>query len=298
MPTTKAAIERLKSHLVVMGEMGEHALATAIMALVDRNSDLACYVIDYDREIDNKELEVDRQCLELMRGNLEEEDLRFVAAAAKINNDLERVSDLAVEICEHVLFLVREKSVLSHVVDFQDLLEQVGMMMRESISALIEKDTKLAWKIIDERRIVENETQIIFHELVGIIQVDPRTTERCCHILFIVQCLMRVAAQAANIAEELIFTKEGVNVRHHLREFHPVSPAPFGNIDEAEQQKVETAILKKRKSRQQLRDEHAQAERASRRLTDQEVTAAAATVAAKAKAARLELLKRRSKARK
>ncbi len=286
---TRMALEKLRRDLLTMGEMCEHAVASALMALIDRDPDLACYVIDYDSEIDEMELSVDRDCLDLMQGcMLSGTDLRFVAAAAKINNDLERVGDLASGICNHVLFLVRERSVLTHIIDFQDLLEQTGLMMRESIQALLEMDTQLAWKIIDEQQIVDDEAHVIFRETLDIMKRDPRTIERCCHILAIQQLLHRVADQAANVAEEVIFMEEGVVVRHHIHEFHPVTPKPFGDVAPQEQERMEGEIIRSKKTREQIRQEHAEAKRQARTLTPEKVTAAAATAAPKADKARKE----------
>lgn len=243
MPTT-LAMEKLKRDLAAMGEMCEYALTTALMALMDRDSELACHVIDYDAEIDEMELAVDRVCVELLQGGqLSGKDTLFVVATTKINNDLERVGDLASVISEHVLFLVREQSVLSQIVDFQAMLEQVGEMVRQSIEALLESDVKLAWQIIDERRKVAEETLINVYSLMELMRSEPRTIERCCHILFIVQSLHRVADQASNIAEEVIFMTEGVNIRHHIREFHPYKPRPYGELAPAAVAELEGRLV-------------------------------------------------------
>ncbi len=293
---TRMALDKLRRNLMTMGEMCEHALVSAVMALVDRDEDLAYYVINYDDEIDQMELTVDRDCIDLMQGgNLTGADLRFVAAAMKINNDLERVGDLASGICEHIIFLVRERTVLTQVIDFHTMLEQVNLMMRESIQALLDSDVTLAWKIIDERQIVDDEGHVIFRELLDIMKRDSRTIERCCHVLAIQQILHRVADQASNIAEEVIFMEEGVVVRHNIRDFHPVAPNPFGEIDHGIAQQMETEIARGKKPRDQVRQEHAEAKRKSRRITRDQVAAAAANAKTKASKAREELIRARSR---
>lgn len=244
MPTTMG-IEKLKRNLAAMGEMCEYGLTTALMALLDRDSDMACHVIDYDSEIDEMELSVDRTCMELLQsGSLTGKDMRFVVAASKINNDLERVGDLAATISEHVLFLVREKSVLPQVVDFQSMLDRTGEMVRQSIEALLGEDSKMAWQIMDDRRKVAEESLLNFYELMDLMRSEPRTIERCCHILFIVQSLHRVADQASNIAEEVIFLEEGVNIRHHIRDFRPTTPHPYGEIKEEDAAAFEDKLVK------------------------------------------------------
>ncbi len=291
---TRQAIDNLKGDVVAMGEMCENALDTAIMALLDRDTDLACYVMDYDAEIDEIELAIDRQCVALMGSSeLAEDDLRFVAAAAKITNDLERVGDLAVGISQHVLFLVRERSVLPQVIDFMDMANQVAQMMRESIQALLETDTTLAWKIIDENKIAEDEMQVIFRELLNIMQRDSRAIERCCHILFIVQFLLRVAEKATNVAEEVIYMSEGVMVRHHVRELHPVTHMPLDDHETKELQRVETELLESRPPRERVRKEHLEAKRKTKSITKEEVHAAAQSGRHKATKARDRILKLR-----
>lgn len=292
---TRMAIDKLKNDLVVMGEMCESALDTAIMALLDREQDLACYVIDYDREIDEMELNIDRQCVDLMReGKLDGEVLRFVSAAAKINNDLERVGDLAVEISRHVMFLVNEKSILPQVVDFMEMANQVAQMMRESIQALLEHDTTLAWKIIDERQIIEDEVQIVFRHLLAIMKRNDRAIERCCHILFICQNLQRVSDQATNIAEEVIYMAEGVNVRHHLKEMHPFVQMPLEDSDHAELEDFETELVSQTLPKEELRKEQQAAKEQSKVISEDQVREAAQSGRFKAKEARKKLLKMRA----
>lgn len=290
------ALNRMKSDLVAMGEMCEYALSTAIMSLIERDEDLALHIVEYDQDIDEMELKVDRECCTLLQsGKLIPEDIRFVMAASKINNDLERIGDQAAHICEHVLFLVREKSILAQIVDFVAMLEQVSEMIRESINALLERDAKLAWKIIDERKIVQEETVLVFHELTEIMKQDPRTIIRCCHILFIVQSLHRVADQAANIAEEVIFTEEGVVIRHHLSEFHPVDPVfDLNDMDEAT--RTETRLLEKRRPRDEIRRAHDET-RKTRTIPKEARQAQAKSGETKAHQAREKLLRLRAAAR-
>ncbi len=288
----RLALDKLKNDLVAMGEMCEHALATALMALVDREPDMALYVIAYDAEIDEMELAVDRECLATMElASLNSLERRFISAAAKINNDLERIGDLAVEVAKHVLFLVKERSLLPQSMDFQSMLDQVSQMIRESICAVLENDTDLAWKILDERMVVEDEFQVSFREILDIMKADRRAIERACHLLFISHSLRRVADQAANIAEEVIFVEEGVKVRHHISEYHPVEPL----TPDTDTTILETKILNLRKSRDQARREHTEAKRATRLLTREEVEAAAGKVVGRVDQAREKLLRLRGR---
>lgn len=295
----KLALEKLKGSLVAMGEMCEYAVSTAMMSLLDRDRELACYVIDYDKEIDEMELSIDRQCQTLLlSGKLDRSQSKFVVAALKINNDLERVGDQAAHICEHVLFLVQEKSILAQVVDFMPMIEQVCEMTRESINALLENDSTLAWKIIDERKIVQDEIRIIFQQLVDIMNQNARNIERACHILFIAQCLQRVADQASNVAEEVIFMSEGKTVRHHLEEYHPIPVVNYTDIPQEEIVSAEMQALKTQKSRQELTTQLQKRQGETVSISREIIEAQAEGAKTKALSARERLLRHQASKRK
>jgi phosphate transport system protein len=238
-----------------MAEMCENALSSSVMALIDRNEEMAESMIDYDHEIDEMELAVDRDCVKLLgEGGLDGENLRFVAAAMKISSDLERIGDYAVEVCEHVLFLVRERTVLSSIIDFAPLVEQVSQMMRESIKALVENDRKLAWKIVDEHLVIHDEMHLVFTEILEVMYKNPGTIERGVHILAVCKSLERVGDLATNVAEEVIYMVEGKNIRHHIKELRPVGQHIFKktSVEDTSSVPDEEKILqqhRKRKSR-------------------------------------------------
>lgn len=219
----KKAIDKMKQDLVVMGEMCENTVSTAIMALIDDNEDMAQQVIDGNSETNEMELTVDKDCLMLLsQGGLNDQDLRFIVAAMKIDRDLERISDLGVEIAEHVLFLIQRRTILSQIIDFNQLVEQIGQILQESILALVEGDVKLAWKIIDEHVVVHDEVALIWSEVLEIMRESSQAIERCCHILAVTKALERIADFSSNVAEEVVYTHTGKTIRHHIREHHPV----------------------------------------------------------------------------
>lgn len=281
---TKKAIAKLKEDLLAMAEMGEHALATALMALVDRDAELACYVIDYRSEIEEMNLYVDNDCLNLMKGTLANEDLRFIAATLKINGHLDRLVGIAVTISEQVLFLIRGKSLLTQLIDADVLFEQVSLMMRESVSALVEADTKLAWKIIEEQCIVDDESELLNRQCIDLMKKEPRAIERCAHLLAIVQGLVRVAEQAANIAEEVVFIHDGTKIRHHPREFHSLAAALLVPEDIEALAREEEEILKKGISRDQAREDLNAARKSTQVISQEEVAKAAKQAKEKGKA--------------
>lgn len=252
---TRAAIEKLKRDLIIMAEMCENALSTAIMALIDRNEEMAESIIEYDKEIDEMELAVDKDCIRLLgEGALEGTNLRFVATSMKISSDLERIGDHAVEICEHVLFLVRQRTVLSEIVDFGVLVEQASQMMRESIKALVETDQKLAWKIIDEHLVIHDELHLVLGEVMEIMYNNPGTIERGVHILTTCKCLERVGDLATNIAEEVIYLVEGKNIRHHIKELRPVGHKIFEAASVPDLKNEEKIVKQHKKRKTQILD--------------------------------------------
>jgi phosphate transport system protein len=221
-PKMPTALARLKTSIIAMSEMCEYSVTTAMTGLLDNNAEIVAGVKEYDDEIDEMELEIDRQCRELLLGDrLDPTAVNFVLSAHKTNNDLERIGDNAVQIAEHVLYLVHEKSILNRLVNFPLLLEQVGEIIRESVTALVDGDVKLAWKIADEQAITHDFMRKILHEISEAVRRRPETVERAMHILFIAQALKRIADLAVNIAEEVIFIAENKTIRHHLAAFHP-----------------------------------------------------------------------------
>lgn len=283
-------IPQLKRDLVALGEMCEHALDTALMALIDRDPDLAFRVLATDVEIDERELELDRRCRDLLStGRLKPAELRFVLAASKITNDLERIGDAAVHVVQSALFLVREQTLLAQVVDFGVLVELASQMIREAVSAVIESDTKLAWTVIDLKEKVEDEMQVIFRQLLDLMRSEPRSVERCCYVLFAAQDFRRAAELAFHIAEEVVFLEEGKVVRHHLKENHPVAPAPFGAGSGKDSVKAEAALLKRALSRATAKKQTAEAKRKTRVITTEQ--AADAIAVDKRVAARDKLLR-------
>lgn len=238
----KLEVEKLKSSIVAMGEMCEYIVASAMTSLVDRDAAMAKTTQKYDDEIDEMELNIDRQCRHLiLSGKLDQQHTNFVLSAHKINNDLERIGDNAVHIAGHVLFLVGENSVLPDVIDLLPLLEEVNEMISSSVTALLEGDTELAWKIVDAQLVVHEDLRRIFHELIMIMRKHTQTIERASHILFIAQALQRIADLAVNIAEEVVFNVEGKIVRHHLGEYHP---APSEKLPAEEIARSEQELLK------------------------------------------------------
>ncbi len=258
----KRMLEDLRRSLVAQGELCEDALTTAVMAMVECDADLAVQVATRDCEIDEAEMDIDRKCRRLLQhGGLDAHSLRLAVATSKISNDLERIGDLAVHICQQALFLVRERSTLAQIMELPALVEMVGQMIRDSIGAVLDNDVDLAWRIIAQRDVVEDETQVTFRQIVSVLRCHPEMSERCCHLLLIMQNFRNIAELAVNIAEEVIFLEKGKVVRHRLRDYRPLSAPAAAPGEKCRRQHLEKEILRTRQGRAAARLEHLKAKR-------------------------------------
>ena len=244
----RAALEKLKRDLIAMAEMCENSFDTALMALVENDSSMANQVVSYDRDLDNMELAVDRDCMRLLSDPaLDASGRRFAAVAMKINNDLERIGDEAVELANRALFLAQEQAIIHQVIDFASLVEQAEQMTSESVRALVENDATLAWKVVEERDVVQEEMRTIVGEIVGVMQESPATVERAVHVLAAARSLEKAATYAAHIAEEVVFLIEGKAVQAKPRNYRPLDKHLLRIAASAEEKsKQETAILERR----------------------------------------------------
>jgi phosphate transport system protein len=207
-------LKELKQKLLFEGELVQKALRNAMAALVERDSDLARKVIDDDELINTKDVEIDEFCLKLLAlRQPAARDLRLVNTAIKINYDLERMGDMAVNVCERVLEL-NEEPQLKPYIDLPKVAETVQTMVKESLDAFVQEDLQLAWKVTKEDERVDQLNEQIFRELLTYMSEDLRTISRATRLLFISKYLERLADHAVNIAELVIFLVEGKIVRH------------------------------------------------------------------------------------
>ena len=207
-------LRELKESMLFEGELVQKAVQNAVTALLTRDSELARKVIADDDIINTKEVEIDEFCLKLLAlRQPAAKDLRFIATAIKINYDLERMGDMAVNICERVLELNQEPQ-LKPYIDLPQMAEIAQAMLKESLDAFVKEDPQLAWKVTEEDENVDNLNQQIFRELLTYMSEDLRTISRGTRLLFISKYLERLADHAVNIAELVIFLVQGKIIRH------------------------------------------------------------------------------------
>ncbi|WP_242839717.1 phosphate signaling complex protein PhoU [Syntrophorhabdus aromaticivorans] len=207
-------LKELKEKLLYEGGLVERAIQDAIKALLERTSDLAQKVIEDDDSIDSLEVEIDAFCLKLLAlRQPAARDLRFITTAIQINYDLERIGDMAVNICERVLEL-NEEPQLKPYIDLPTMAGIVQMMVKESLDAFVKEDVQLALKVMREDAKVDDYLDQIFRELLTYMIEEPKTISRATRLLFISKYLERMGDHAVSIAELVIFMVEGKIIRH------------------------------------------------------------------------------------
>ena len=207
-------IESLKELLLRMGAMVEDQISESIRALLERDTVAAQRVIDNDTAIDQMELDIDQHTIELIAMMQPAAvDLRFVAAAMKITPELERVADLAVDVCERAIELNREPA-LKPLIDIPRLAHMAQDMVRQSLDAFLLRDAALARAVIARDDEVDLLTEQSFRELLTYMLEDSRNISRAIRLTFIGKYFERMADGATNICEMVVYLAEGKVIKH------------------------------------------------------------------------------------
>jgi len=208
-------LEQLKKELLTVGSMVENSVNNAIAALVNRRPELATDVIRTDDLIDDKELEVEEQCLKVLALHQPvAADLRFVVAVLKVNSDLERMGDYAVHIAERAEYL-SSGPVLNIPTDyFNEMVTRVQVMVRKVLDALINRDSEEAREVVKMDDEVDELHWRFFDIVMNLARDDPSSVERAFHTLSASRHLEKIGDLATNIAEDIVFMVEGEVIRH------------------------------------------------------------------------------------
>jgi phosphate transport system protein len=207
-------LQELKEAILLLGGMVEEMIASAMKALLSRDSILAKKVIDSDPKVDASELEVDHLCLNLLAlRQPAAADLRFIATALKIVTDLERIGDLAVNIGERAMEL-NEEPPLKPYIDIPRMATAVADMLHRSLDAFVARDPDEARRVLEADDAVDDLNVQLFRELLTYMIEEPKNVSRALRITFIAKYLERIGDHATNIAQMVIFMCEGRDVRH------------------------------------------------------------------------------------
>jgi phosphate transport system protein len=208
-------LEELKENLLKMASLVEEALRNAIQSLVERDSSLAQKTFDVEDRINKMENAIDEMCLRLLALRQPvATDLRFITSAMKINTDLERMGDQAVNIGERAISLNQEPQ-LKPYIDIPRMTKITQSMVKDVLDAFVNKDPKLARSVCERDDLVDGLNNQVFRELLTYMISDPKTITRAVHLMIVCRCLERIADHATNIAEDVIFMVDALVIKHH-----------------------------------------------------------------------------------
>ena len=207
-------LRKLREDILYMGGLVEDQIQKAVKSLVDRESDLANIIIERDHEVNRLDVDIDDLCIRLLALHQPAgRDLRFITTGLKITTDLERIGDMAVNICERALELNQEPQ-LKPYIDIPRMARVAERMIRESLDAFVREDTGLALKVCKDDEEVDQLNSQIFREVITYMIGDPLTINRAMKLASISKYLERIADHATNIAEMVVFMVKGKSIRH------------------------------------------------------------------------------------
>ncbi|HDH87990.1 MAG: phosphate transport system regulatory protein PhoU [Deltaproteobacteria bacterium] len=207
-------LHTLKENLLKMGSLVERNIANSIKSLIERDSELAQKTIQSDSQIDELEIKLEEMAIRLLALRQPmAKDLRFIVKGTKIITDLERMGDLAVNICERALELNKEP-LLKPYIDLPRMAEKAQFMLKEALDAFVREDTEIALKVCQDDQLIDDLNNQIFRELLTFMLEDPRNISRAIRISFISKYLERIGDHATNIAEDVIYMVKAKDIRH------------------------------------------------------------------------------------
>jgi len=216
-------IERLKKSILTLGALVEERVHMAVQAISDRDDKLARQVIDGDIQIDEMEVDLEEECLKLLALHQPVAiDLRFIIAVLKINNDLERIGDLAVNIGERAMF-VSTKERIDIPFDFPKMSKIVKTMLKKSLDSLVNMDASLAKEVCKMDDDVDTINREMYNQVWEGINKHPDRLELLTHLLSTSRHLERIGDLATNISEDVIYMIEGKIVRHKAEDYRSPS---------------------------------------------------------------------------
>jgi len=209
-------LKELHKEILRMGVMVQEEIYKSIEALKNRDRKMAEEVITTDTKIDELELEIDERCIDLIaRHQPMAGDLRFITTGMKINLELERIADLAVDMAQRAVEII-DKPLLKPLVDIPKLSAIAQNMVRQAIDAFVNKDVELAKKVVLSDPEADKLRNLVQDELIkDYMMRDPKTADRAVPLLLITRHLERICDHTTNIAEDVVYMVEGKVVKHH-----------------------------------------------------------------------------------
>ena len=217
-PHFQDELEQLKTRLLEMGGLAEDRVRSALEGLVERDTALVDRVLGGDVPINQLHIEIDNRCFKLLALHQPMAvDLRAIVSAVKINTDLERVGDLAINIAEAVRRYMRHAPV-KELIDIPRMADIAQAMLRDSLDSYVRQDIALAQQVLNEDDELDALKTQVFRDLLTYMLQDPSTIEPALDLILISRHLERIGDHATNIAEDVIFMVSARDVRHHAGE--------------------------------------------------------------------------------
>ncbi len=211
-------LDSLKTNLIKMCSIVEDAIGSAIKAVLDGDKELAQRVISGDQRVNSLELEIDNAIIDLLA--LQQPvavDLRFILAAQKINNDLERIGDHAVNIAESALMLIKTP-IQEPLLEIPKMAEIAQTMLRNAIEGFICSDPQLGKTVLAQDDIIDELNKKMVGDVIQLMKTEKNLIDGGLELIRVSRNLERVADLATNIAEDVIFIAQARVVKHHAEE--------------------------------------------------------------------------------
>jgi phosphate transport system protein len=207
--------EELKARLLRMGGLAEEMIHLAMQSLTERSDAPLAKLNEHEAKVNGLHIEIDDRCLKLIALHQPTAaDLRFIMAAIKINSDLERIADQAVNIGQNTEFLLKQPPLKRKLLDIPRMADLAKGMVKDSLDAFVRRDVELAQQVVQRDDEEDQLKTSAFHELMELMQSDSTTIQRALCLILISRNLERVADHATNVAEDVIFMVQGKDIRH------------------------------------------------------------------------------------
>lgn len=208
-------LTKLKEKLMHMATLAEESIALAVRSLKERNKDHAQQVFKIEETLNMLDIEIDNLGMQLfaLRQPMAS-DLRLITSSMRIAVELERIGDLAVNIAERSLELLKQPP-LKPLIDIPRMAEIAQQMVKDAIDAFVNKNDKLAKSVCERDDEVDDLNDQIFRELLTYMMQDPKTIEKAVELILVGRHLERIADHATNIGEDVIYFVKGKTIKHH-----------------------------------------------------------------------------------
>jgi len=211
-------LKELKDRLLYMGGLAETMISDSIKALVEKKEKIIDEVYKKEDEINLLQVEIDDRAIKMMALHQPAaDDLRFLVTAIKINSELERMGDMAINICQATRELLKQP-LLKPLIDIPRMAEIARKMVKDSLDSFVQQDPNLAKSVCERDDDVDDLKDQVFRELLTYMISDPNTIQRATDLVLISRHLERIADHSTNIGEEVIFMVKGKDIRHHIDE--------------------------------------------------------------------------------